>query len=131
VTYALPCWKPLEEERAGDSYGSWDGPRARRLRAEGRTTREQFLATDAGASSWGARAPGFVSHELSYAAETDRWIELARWETLEHAKAAAEAAMSSKSCAPMFALIDMESVLMLHGEPATAPLIAEHRRVEA
>ena len=39
--------------------------------------------------------------------------------------------MSSKSCAPMFALIDMESVLMLHGEPATAPLIAEHRRVEA
>jgi len=26
---------------------------------------------------------------------------------------------------------DGEVVLMLHGEPATAPLIAEHRRVEA
>jgi hypothetical protein len=32
------------------------------------------------------------------------------------AQAAAERAMSSESCAPMFALIDMESTLMLHGE---------------
>jgi len=36
------------------------------------------------------------------------------------AKAAAELAMTSESCAPMFALIDMESTLMIHAEPAIA-----------
>jgi hypothetical protein len=95
------------------------------------TTREQFLTTDDAASKWMRQQPGFVSHELSYAPESDRWIELARWESMEDAQAAAEAAMSSESCAPMFALIDMDSALMLHGEPTIAPLVAEHRRVEA
>jgi hypothetical protein len=95
------------------------------------TTREQFLATDDAASNWMQEQPGFVSHELSHAAETDQWIELARWETLEHAKAAAQAAMSSESCAPMFALIDMDSALMLHGEPAITPAIARRNQVEA
>ena len=38
--------------------------------------------------------------------------------SIEHAQAAAGAAMSSDSCAPMFALIDMESAVMLHGEAA-------------
>jgi len=28
--------------------------------------------------------------------------------------------MTSEACAPMFALIDMKSMLMLHGEPAIA-----------
>jgi hypothetical protein len=95
------------------------------------TTREQFLATDEAASNWMRQQPGFVSHELSYAAETDQWIELARWETLERAQAAAEAAMSSEACAPMFALIDMDSAIMLHGEPAIEPAVAERGRIGA
>jgi hypothetical protein len=37
---------------------------------------------------------------------------------MEQAQAASEASMSSESCSPMFALIDMESALMLHGLPA-------------
>jgi Antibiotic biosynthesis monooxygenase len=93
------------------------------------TTREQFLATDKAASNWMHEQPGFVSHELSYAAESDQWIELARWKSLEHARAAAQAAMSSESCAPMFALIDMDSALMLHGEPAIAPVVADRARL--
>jgi hypothetical protein len=84
------------------------------------TTREQFLATNEAASNWMEQQRGFISHELSYAAAGDRWIELARWETLEDAEAAAEAAMSSSACAPMFALIEMESAVMLHGEPAAS-----------
>ena len=94
------------------------------------TTREQFLATDEGASNWMQQQRGFISHELRYAAASDEWIELARWETLEHAQAAAEAAMSSDSCAPMFALIDMDSALMLHGEPAIPPVIAQREQAE-
>jgi hypothetical protein len=49
------------------------------------TKREQFLATDEVATNWMRERPGFVSHELSYAAATDQWIELVGWETLEHA----------------------------------------------
>jgi hypothetical protein len=50
-----------------------------------------------------------------------RWSRTARargrsTRSLAEAHAAAVAAMSSESCAPMFALIDMESTLMLHGE---------------
>jgi hypothetical protein len=77
-------------------------------------TREQFLATDAAASNWMQQQPGFISHELSYDAEGDRWIEVAWWQTLGEAESAAEAALSSESCAPMFGLIDTESTLMLH-----------------
>ena len=95
------------------------------------TTREQFLATNEAASKWMEQQPGFVSHELSYARAGDRWIELVRWETLEDAEAAAEAAMSSESCAPMFALIEMESAIMLHGEPAVAPVTGDRHEVEA
>jgi hypothetical protein len=41
------------------------------------TTREQFLATESAASNWMQQQPGFISHELSYAADGDRWIEIA------------------------------------------------------
>jgi Antibiotic biosynthesis monooxygenase len=95
------------------------------------TTREEFLATDEAASSWMTQQPGFLSHELCHSAETGQWIEVAWWESLEAAEAAAGAAMSSASCAPMFALIDMESALMLHGEPAIARVTAQRAEVEA
>jgi hypothetical protein len=87
-------------------------------------SREQFLGTDDAASTWISKQPGFISHELLYDAEGDRWIELAWWKTMEDAHAAAELAMTSESCAPMFALIDLDSALMLHGEPAIAPVYA-------
>ena len=90
-------------------------------------TRDQLLATAAPVSAWIADQPGFISRELSYDAEGDRWIEVVWWETMADARAAAERAMTSESCAPMFALIDMASALMLHGEPAIAPVHAAPR----
>jgi heme-degrading monooxygenase HmoA len=87
-------------------------------------TREQLLATAGPVSDWAAEQPGFVSRELAYDAEGDRWIDVVWWESMEEAHAAAERAMSSESCAPMFALIDMESTLMVHGEPAIEPVHA-------
>ena len=83
-------------------------------------SREQFLGTDGGVSAWAREQPGFLSRELSYDAEGDRWIDVVWWRTMEEASAAAERAMSSASCAPMFSLIDMESTLMLHGTLAGA-----------
>jgi hypothetical protein len=80
--------------------------------------RDRFLTTVDRVSHWISRQPGFISRELSYDPEGDRWIEVVWWSTLQDAQAAAERAMTSESCAPMFALIDMESTLMLHGELA-------------
>jgi hypothetical protein len=91
-------------------------------------SRDQFLGTNDAASAWMRSQPGFISHELLYDAEGDRWIEIAWWETMEDARGAAELAMTSESCAPMFALIDMESALMAHGEPAIAPVHAAPTR---
>ena len=81
-------------------------------------SREQFLGTNDAVSSWISKQPGFISRELVYDAEGDRWVDVIWWETLEQAHAASELSMTSESCSPMFALIDMESALMLHGVPA-------------
>jgi Antibiotic biosynthesis monooxygenase len=94
-------------------------------------TREQFLSTDQGVSRWIREQPGFVSHELLHDADGDRWIELAWWETLREAHAAAEKAMTSETCAPMFGMIDEESSEMLHASPAIAPVRANTAQTAA
>ncbi len=79
-------------------------------------SREQLLATVDPVSRWIGEQPGFLARELLHDAAGGRWIDLVWWRTLEDAHAASERAMTSEACAPMFALIDMESTLMLHGE---------------
>ena len=85
-------------------------------------SREQLLATVDGVSDWISRQPGFISRELVHDGEGDRWIDVVWWRSMDEARTAAELAMSSESCAPMFGLIDMQSTLMLHGELAVAPV---------
>jgi hypothetical protein len=87
-------------------------------------SRERFLGTNDAVSEWISGQPGFISHELLYDTEGDRWIEVAWWKTMAEAQSAAQKAMTSESCAPMFALIEMESALMAHGEPAIEPVYA-------
>jgi hypothetical protein len=86
--------------------------------------REQFLDTNEPASAWMERQPGFISRDLAYDADGDRWVDVVWWETMEQARTAAERAMTSDSCSPMFALIDMESALMLHGEQVGEAIVA-------
>ena len=81
-------------------------------------SREQFVATNGAVSNWISKQPGFISRELVYDGDGDRWVDVIWWETMEDARAAAELSQTSESCAPMFALIDIESALMLHGVPA-------------
>jgi hypothetical protein len=87
-------------------------------------SREQFLGTNDAVSSWIRQQSGFLSRELVYDAEGDRWVDVIWWETLEQAQAASERSMTSESCSPMFALINMDSALMLHGIPAINPVHA-------
>jgi hypothetical protein len=83
-------------------------------------SRERFLGTDDAASSWISKRPGFLSRDLVHDAESDRWVDVIWLATMEDAQAASGVALTSESCAPMFALIDLESVLMVHGVQATA-----------
>ena len=87
-------------------------------------SREQFLRTNDAASTWISEQPGFISRDLVYDSEGDRWVDVVWWDTSENARSAATRAMSSTSCAPMFALIELESALMLHGEQVVAPVFA-------
>jgi hypothetical protein len=87
-------------------------------------SREQFLGTNGPVSAWISEQPGFISRDLVYDGEGDCWVDVVWWETLEAAHAAAQLSTTSESCTPMFALIDMESALMLHGERAVAPVFA-------
>ena len=87
-------------------------------------SRGQFLGTNDAVSSWIRQQPGFISRELVHDAEGDRWVDVIWWATLEQAHAASERSMTSESCSPMFALINMDSALMLHGTPAINPVNA-------
>lgn len=91
-------------------------------------TREQLLSTVDAVSEWARSQPGFISRDLTYSAGQDSWIDVIWWESLEAAHAAAEAAMTSESCAPMFGLIDLEGIQMLHGERVTRSV---HRQADA
>jgi hypothetical protein len=84
---------------------------------------ERFLETNEAVSSWISKQPGFVSRDLVYDAEGDRWVDVVWWETMETALSAGELAMTSDSCAPMFGLIDMTSALLLHGVTAITPVL--------
>lgn len=86
--------------------------------------RQQFLDTVGPVSSWVKTQPGFISRDLTFSAEDDRWVDVVWWRSLAAAHAAAEAAMSSEACAPMFGMIDIESMSMRHGESAIAPVTA-------
>lgn len=87
-------------------------------------SREQFLDTNVAAAAWLSVQPGFVSRDLVYDADGDRWVDVVWWETMESAHTAAERALTSESCSPLFALIEMDSALMLHGDRAADPAYA-------
>lgn len=86
------------------------------FKLEDGVTREQFLATNDAVTEWAQRQPGFISREQAYDAEGERWIDLIWWRSLAEAHAASEAAMTSESCAPMFALLDDGETLMIHAD---------------
>lgn len=83
-------------------------------------SRDQLMETVDGVTEWAKRQPGFVSRDLTYSEESDTWIDVVWWASADAAHAAAEAAMTSESCAPMFGLIDLEGTQMIHGERVAA-----------
>jgi hypothetical protein len=78
-------------------------------------SREQLLDTVDAVSKWALEQPGFISRDLTYSEDSDTWIDVVWWESLDAAHTAADVSMTSESCAPMFAAIDLEGTQMLHG----------------
>lgn len=92
--------------------------------------REEFLEKNGPVSMWISEQPGFISRDLSYDAEGNRWVDVLWWRTMDEALAASERAVHSDTCSPFFALIDMDDMLMLHGEaaiPRVEPAVASAR----
>ena len=85
---------------------------------------DEFLATVDPVSRWAKTQPGFISRELAYDAEHDQYVDVVWWRSLDEAHAAAEAAMSSEACLPMFSKIELESATMIHGESAVEQVAA-------
>lgn len=84
----------------------------------------RFRALDAacderiGEAAWAAQSaieqlPGFVGRQFGRA-DDGGWVDLVRWQSLEHAQAAAATAARHPAIAAFFALIDLQSVEMRH-----------------
>jgi hypothetical protein len=101
------------------------------FKAKEGVTRGQLLGTVDAVSEWAKQQPGFVSRDLTYSADNDTWIDVVWWDSMDSAHKAAEVAMTSESCAPMFSLIDLEGTQMLHGERVIDPVMAEKAPVGA
>ena len=80
-------------------------------------TQEEFLPVADTVSEWVRTQPGFQSRELSYSAETDKYVEVVHWDTLAEAVAANAASETSDACLPMFGMLALESATFLHTEP--------------
>ena len=94
-------------------------------------SREQLLDTVDAVSRWAQEQPGFISRDLTYSEESDTWIDVVWWESLGAAQKAADVSMTSDSCAPMFAAIDLEGTQMLHGIRTTPTVRASEAPVSA
>ena len=88
------------------------------FRTKAGVSRDEFLKRNEPVSTWISEQPGFISRDLSYDSEGDRWVDVLWWQTMGEALTASERAVHSDTCSPFFALIDMEDMLMLHGETA-------------
>ena len=61
--------------------------------------------------------PGYISRELIQT-EDDQWVDLVTWESLADAHHAAEDIMKHPEAEMMMAVIEAESINMMHGMPA-------------
>jgi quinol monooxygenase YgiN len=76
------------------------------------TNRDRFLAISAQATAWLQQQPGYLGRELL--ADDGQWVDLVQWASMDDALAAANAFMDVPEAAAFMALVDPDSVRMLH-----------------
>ena len=87
-------------------------------------TEEQFNFANESLSGWARRQPGFVSRNLSYNKAEQTYIDVVYWESMAAAQAADEISMNSEECAPLFGMIEDDSVKLVHAVPVTSAVAA-------
>jgi hypothetical protein len=75
--------------------------------------RESFLRESSRACRWLEGRPGYLERELMES-DDGQWIDVVRWETMEHALAAAADFTQEPDLMPLMEALDPESVQMLH-----------------
>ncbi len=78
-------------------------------------TEQELIAASEKSQSFIRTLPGFLYRSLSKDVQTEKWVDVVYWDSLENAKAAGDQFMSSEVCLELLALIDKESVQMEHG----------------
>jgi heme-degrading monooxygenase HmoA len=61
------------------------------------------------------KQPGYIDREL-LKDEAGEWVDLLHWETAAQARAAAQAMLQEPTCQGFIAMIDLQSITMLHFE---------------
>ena len=88
-------------------------------------THEALLETSGTVSQWVAQQPGFIDRKLIRSNDGNTYVESVRWHSLDEAERAAQLAQTSPACAPLFALIDFETLHMLHGRSVLEAVAAQ------
>lgn len=83
------------------------------FRAKAGVSDEQVLQGSAQIQPWLAGAPGYLKRAISKD-DSGQWVDIVHWRTLAEAHQAAEKLMAEPSAAAFMAVIDPESVTMLH-----------------
>lgn len=83
------------------------------FRAKAGVADEQVLHGSAQLQPWLEGAAGYLSRKLNKG-EDGQWVDLVHWRTLAEAHQAAEQLMAEPSAAAFMAMIDPESITMLH-----------------
>ena len=61
------------------------------------------------------KQPGYIDREL-LKDEAGQWVDLLHWETAAQAQSAAQSMLAEPACQGFIAMIDLQSITMLHFE---------------
>ena len=76
---------------------------------------EALLEASEPVSEWVKQQAGFIDRKLVQSNDGNTYVENVRWHSLDEAERVAQLSQTSPVCAPMFDLIEFETIQMLHG----------------
>ncbi len=84
------------------------------FRLQSGVSQEDFLATNDAMQTFIAGLPGLLYRSLTYNPESNEWMDIVYWATMENAQHAQSVFMSSDAAQKMMPLIDPDTVRMQH-----------------
>ena len=82
------------------------------FKANSKVTEAQLATAAQGLAPVLAARDGFIGRELAH--DGEQWVDIVHWRDLAAAQAASEAVVAIPACQRFFAMIDHDSLRMLH-----------------